>query len=245
MARTQPQNRGDGPEAASEDGGLPPRSHGPLSAKQLEWCRANGVALAYDPAQTGWVAADAPDDLGVGPSLDAASSSGAEADASLRFRAWTPEDVPRFTALLDDPEVWRLLPEPYPDPLTEAQAQDLIGLSNAAAHHVVRAVLVADMPVGQVRLAHEPGTEDGAEAEISYWLGRAHWGRGIGARMVAQFTETCFANRPKLQSIFARVHRENAASARLLEKAGYRSEGAAPDDPDIVVFRRHRKGPAG
>ena len=219
---------------------LPPRSNGPLTAQRIAWCRANGVALAYDPAQIGWVMADAPDDLGVGVADQTAPPIYAGAPESLRFRPWQPDDTPRFTALLDDPEVWRHLPEPYPDPLTDAQAQDLIALSNAAPHHVVRAVTVSDVPVGQVRLAHQPGAQGGAEAEISYWLGRAHWGQGLGKRMVAQFTVQCFDDRPELRSIFARVHRENTASARLLEKAGFRTEGAASDDPDIIVFRRHR-----
>ena len=223
---------------------LPRRSDGPLTAQQLEWCRTNGVALAYDPAQIGWVIADARDDLGIGVADRTAPPAYAGTEGALRFRPWQPEDVPRFTALLDDPEVWRHLPEPYPDPLTQAQAQDLIDLSNAATHHLVRAVELSGTPVGQVRLAHEPGAEGGAEAEISYWLGRAHWGRGLGAIMVARFTEQCFKDRPDLTSIFARVHRENTASARLLEKAGYHAEGAAPDDPDIVVFRRRRAGPA-
>lgn len=224
---------------------LPPRSHGPLTAQQIEWCRANGVELAYDPAQIGWVMADAPDDLGIGVADRTAPPAYSGAMDGLQFRPWQPEDAPRFTALLDDPEVWRHLPEPYPDPLTQAQAQDLIDLSNGAPHHVVRAVAVSDVPVGQVRLAHEPGAQGGAEAEISYWLGRAHWGHGIGASMVERFTAQCFDDQPNLRSIFARVNRENTASARLLEKAGYHAEGAAPDDPDIVVFRRHRAEAAG
>lgn len=232
-----------------------PRSAGPLDAAELAWCRENAIALAYDPAQIGWVVADAADDIDMpqdapAPPRDPASGraerpaddagDAGEAGADLRLRRWRASDVPLFVHLLDDPEVWRYLPEPYPDPLSEALARELIELSNSAAHHEVRAVEIEGETVGQVRLAHDPGDSTQEVAEISYWLGREHWGRGLGKRMVARFTAQCFRDRPGLRAIIARVHSDNPASARALESAGYRREGPAPEDPDIIVFRLTR-----
>ncbi len=218
-----------------------PRSAGPLDAAELAFCRENAIPLAYDPAQIGWVVADATDDVDLlhdAPELPGEDADRRSEPGDLRFRPWNASDAALFVRLLDDPEIWRHLPEPYPDPLSESLARELIELSNSAGHHEVRAVEAGGETVGQVRLTHDPATGRRDEAEISYWLGRSYWGRGIGARMVARFTAQCFRADPQLRAIVARVHRDNPASARILEKAGYRREGPVPDDPDILLFRR-------
>ncbi|MCC5983112.1 MAG: GNAT family N-acetyltransferase [Rhodobacteraceae bacterium] len=160
----------------------------------------------------------------------------------MLMRPWRARDVPRFVRLLDDPEVWKLLPEPYPDPLDEALARELIALSNAGRHHLVRAVVLDGVPVGQVRLSFAPGTSDRSRAEIGYWLGRDHWGRRIGHDMVARFSAQCFAMMPALQTQFARVHGDNLASRRVLEKCGFALEGPCPDHPGFDILTRQRPG---
>lgn len=150
------------------------------------------------------------------------------------------EDATTFRALLDDPEVWLHLPEPYPAPLTVELTHDLVKLAMLTNHHDVRAIEHGGEPVGQIRLAFTPGSADRRVGEISYWLGRRWWGRGIASEAIQHFTALCFAERPDLASIFGRVHRDNAASARALVKAGYREEGPAPDDPAIRIFCRPR-----
>lgn len=59
--------------------------------------------------------------------------------------------------------------------------------------------------------------------EIAYWIGRNHWGQGIGAKAVAEFL-TLFTTRP----IFATVAAHNRASLRILEKAGFGFVGRQP-----------------
>ena len=201
------------------------RSEGPLDGGELALARAQGVALAYDPAQAGWVPATCRDDLA--PPLGA--------PLALAFRPWEEADAPAFRALLDDPEVWRFLPESH-RPLSEDDARALIALS-AAPHHEVRAVLADGRPVGQVRLLRGPE----GEAELSYWLGRGHWGRGLGSALVARAAARAFADHPRLRALTARVHEGNPASARALEKAGFAEEGR---DGPWRWFRLRRPVPA-
>lgn len=200
-----------------------------LDEARLAELRKQGVPLAYDAAQNGWVPLQ----------------PFAAVDDAMTLRPWRAEDAAVFTALLDDPAIWRWLPDPYPDPLTEDLAADLIALSNAAPHHLVRAVEHDGVPVGQVRLAFAPGDTRQAEGEVSYWLGRAHWGAGLGRRMVAQFVAQVLADRAGLQALFARVHRDNSASAKVLQHAGFHAVGPAPDDATILLFRRSRDGQGG
>lgn len=236
------------------------RSAGVLSEAERLRLRALGIALAYDPVQVGWVRLDGVDDLApldtdgdeVGPPRPGRSAAWRGRleglKAAYRLRPWREDDVGTFVALLDDPEVWRHLPETYPAPLTEDLARDLIRLSDASEHHDVFAVEWGGGVIGQVRLAFDVASRDRREGEISYWLGRSHWGRGLGGDLVALFTHESFRRRPDLGTIVARVHEENRASARVLEKASYRRRGKASDDPSIDVHRVSREdygfGPA-
>ncbi|MCL4188779.1 MAG: GNAT family N-acetyltransferase [Rhodobacteraceae bacterium] len=213
------------------------RSAGVLDAEEIAWCRAQGIALAADPVQLGWVVAGCEDDIDE-PGL--ALRPGLPAPAALRLRPWAADDLPAFRALLDDPRVWRFLPERYPDPLTDGMAAELLALANAAPHHEVRAIEADGVPVGQVRLAFAPRGEGPGVAEVSYWLGTAHWGRGLAAAALGRWAQDCLGRHPGIESLIARIHRDNLASARVAGRAGFRAEGPAADDPAIAVWRLSR-----
>lgn len=61
-------------------------------------------------------------------------------------------------------------------------------------------------------------------AEIGYWLGVAHWGRGIMPEAVAAVTAYAHTTLG-LHRVFAKVFDGNARSERVLQKAGYSLEG--------------------
>jgi len=58
------------------------------------------------------------------------------------------------------------------------------------------------------------------DTEITYWIDRAVWGRGIASQALALFLEIV-ATRP----LRARAASDNAGSLRVLEKAGFRVIG--------------------
>jgi RimJ/RimL family protein N-acetyltransferase len=62
-------------------------------------------------------------------------------------------------------------------------------------------------------------------AEVGYWLGVEFWGRGIATAAVRALTRHAFAAHPELRRLWAVPYATNPASARVLEKAGYRLEG--------------------
>jgi GNAT superfamily N-acetyltransferase len=70
--------------------------------------------------------------------------------------------------------------------------------------------------------------EHGAR-EISYWLGRGYWGKGIATQAVAQLVELLH-ERP----LYAGVAEHNVASMRVLEKCGFtRLQESTLDHPPI------------
>ncbi len=52
--------------------------------------------------------------------------------------------------------------------------------------------------------------------EISYWIGKDYWGKGIATRALKKFMEII-----KINPIFARVAFDNVASIRVLKKCGF------------------------
>jgi RimJ/RimL family protein N-acetyltransferase len=234
------ENARDAAHGASSDPAQP-RSQGPLGAAELQRLLRSGTPVAFDPAQGGWVHADAEDDLYLPPAMPQAGTIthgrsaqpvrefGGMAGLPLgdhRLRPWRASEAARLAELLGDAEVWRHLPESFSGALTEEDAAALIALANGGAHHEVLAVEHDGEIIGQVRLEF---AADGREAELSYWFGRAHWGKGHAGRVVPAFVAETRARHAPLDRLTARVHRDNAASARVLARAGFTEEATRGD----------------
>jgi len=59
--------------------------------------------------------------------------------------------------------------------------------------------------------------------QITYWIARTHWGRGIASAALAVF----LAQLP-LRPLYASAARDNLGSLRVLEKCGFTVVGSAP-----------------
>lgn len=77
---------------------------------------------------------------------------------------------------------------------------------------VARAIDVDGRLAGSVvKYDHE------GRGEVSYWLGREWWGRGIATQALAKFLDQVWTERP----VWARVAADNVGSIRVLEKCGF------------------------
>mgnify|MGYP001823167640 CR=1 FL=1 len=198
------------------------RSDGVLTPRQIEMFRASGIPLAYDPLQLGWIPVDCQDDL----APDTGTGS------KLEFRQWKPGDAATLASMLSSEVLWQYLPEEFPGPIDAEAAAELIELGRAD-HHLVLAVTNNGVAIGQVRLLfNDPET-----AEVSYWLGEDYWGKGHASKMVKAFCDQSLRERMDLNRIFARVHKANAASQRVLEKASLRK---VSEDGEWLIFERVR-----
>jgi RimJ/RimL family protein N-acetyltransferase len=69
--------------------------------------------------------------------------------------------------------------------------------------------------------------------EVSYWIGRQYWGKGIATRALTLLLEEL-----KERPLFARVAEDNAGSKRVLEKCGFivsgRDEGYSNARGEVV-----------
>lgn len=114
-----------------------------------------------------------------------------------------------------------------PHPYTRRYAEEWIGIASGGKPETYFAITVDDQVVGGIGIKigdpHRPVIGDHM-GEIGYWLGETFWGRGIVTEAVTALTEWAFAE-VGLVRLYAPVFAHNAASARVLEKAGYEFEG--------------------
>ena len=54
------------------------------------------------------------------------------------------------------------------------------------------------------------------DPELSYWLGKEFWGRGIATQALALFLDVV-----SVRPVYARVAKDNVGSIRVLEKNGF------------------------
>ncbi len=65
--------------------------------------------------------------------------------------------------------------------------------------------------------------ERGRKAKTAFRLSREHWGKGFATEALKRTVEFCFDN-TELRRLWTDVHIDNAASVRVLEKAGFTRE---------------------
>jgi len=77
---------------------------------------------------------------------------------------------------------------------------------------MTRAIVVDGEVTGTIGSWGGPG-----ERELTYWIGRSHWGKGIATCALTAYL-TVDPSRP----LYGRVASDNVASRRVLEKCGFR-----------------------
>lgn len=141
-----------------------------------------------------------------------------------RIRSWRREDAPALSRHADSRRIWRNVRDHFPNPYTLADADLWIErILGAGQPETQFAIEVDGEAAGGVGVFLQ---EDVARrsAEVGYWLGETHCGRGIMTDVVRSFTAYAFGAYDLLR-VYALVFEWNAASCRVLEKSGYTLEG--------------------
>jgi RimJ/RimL family protein N-acetyltransferase len=120
-------------------------------------------------------------------------------------------DLPVFFRQMNDPEALRMAAFTPKDP-ADRDAFEAHWKRIRASDAVLRTVLADGDVVGSTAVYGEPG-----EREVTYWVDRAYWGRGIATAALRALLEEV-PERP----LYARAAADNTGSARVLEKCGFR-----------------------
>ena len=142
----------------------------------------------------------------------------------LSIRPWEADDAPVIVEALSDTGVTDNLRDGLPEPYTEADARDYIAFAQTAGEGAYAFAIVADgETVGSIQLTRQQNIHR-RTAELGYYVVRRRWGSGICTEAVRQICRFAFENTDLLR-VFAEPFAENAASCRVLEKAGFKLEG--------------------
>jgi ribosomal-protein-alanine N-acetyltransferase len=139
----------------------------------------------------------------------------------LSLRTWLRADEPEMIRHVNDPEVVRgtaSLPHPY----SAADFAAFFARTESAQGHWHLAIDLDGAAIGGIGFHPRTGIER-FTAEVGYWLGRTHWGRGYATEALRAVAERAFAT-TETQRLEGRVFAWNEASGRVLEKAGFTRE---------------------
>ena len=145
--------------------------------------------------------------------------------AEIALRGWTAADVPALAAIMNNERMQGNLRDGIPFPYTETDAVAFLQMiwDAVPGARYDFAITYDGEVVGNICAIPKDNVYR-LTAEIGYCLAEAYWGRGIMVEAVRQVCAYMFA-RTEIIRISAEVFAPNAASCRVLEKAGFQLEG--------------------
>jgi RimJ/RimL family protein N-acetyltransferase len=141
--------------------------------------------------------------------------------SDIRLRDVEPSDIEIFYNQQLDPEATAMAAFPARDRQSHVAHWNKILKDDSC---ITRTIVAAGQVAGNIG----SWIQD-EQREIGYWIGKAHWGRGVATSALEQFLEIV-DERP----LYAWVVRHNSGSIRVLEKCGFLLDR---DESDHVVFK--------
>lgn len=139
------------------------------------------------------------------------------------LRRLRPGDAASLARHADNRKIWLNLRDLFPHPYKLADAESFIARAAVEDPLVTFGIDVSGEAVGCIGL--RLGTDvERYSAEVGYWLGEEYWRRGITTGALRVITAYAFEELG-LVRVFAVPFAHNAASAVVLERAGYQLEG--------------------
>ena len=138
---------------------------------------------------------------------------------SCDVRSWRTSDAESLVEYADNRKIWMNLRDAFPHPYTVKDAREYIRAVRQRMPETSFAIVVNDEAVGSVGYVLRQDVER-VSAEIGYWLAEPFWGRGITSDALSAVTAYAVETH-QLTRVFAVPFAWNAASCRVLEKAGY------------------------
>ena len=151
----------------------------------------------------------------------------------LRLRPLRADDAAALHRLVNDWEVAKTLarvPFPYPRELADEWiASTRVQIAAGTAWHlaVTRVEDGAEALLGCVGLTLD--AKNPREAELGYWIGRRHWGQGLGPEAAGRLAHWALANL-EIDRLVASALVDNERSAAVLRRIGFKEGGAGSQE---------------
>lgn len=168
----------------------------------------------------------------------------------IQIRPWRLSDAADLARAVSNPKILRNLRDGLPYPYTEEDGRAFISamLSAEGSDTFAFAVTAEGKAVGSIGAFRQQNIHR-RTAELGYYLAEEYWGRGVMTQAVKLLCDHVFSHSDILR-IYAEPFAHNAASRRVLEKAGFTMEGilrynAVKDGRvlDMAMYSRLRDDP--
>ena len=134
----------------------------------------------------------------------------------LFLRNVVNDDLPIFFEHQLDPEANHMAAFTAKDPTNQEAFMAHWHSILAEETNIVQTILCNGQVAGSVSSYLDEG-----KPEVTYWLGKEYWGKGIATWALREF----LANHNPTRPIYARVAKDNLGSRRVLEKCGFQIIG--------------------
>jgi [ribosomal protein S5]-alanine N-acetyltransferase len=138
------------------------------------------------------------------------------------LRPWNPGDKAALVRHANNRNVWRNLTDMFPHPYTDADAEAWFVRAGQVGPGVQLAIELAGEAIGGTGII-AGGDVYRLTGQFGYWLGEAHWGKGIATAAGRALVAHAFAHTDFVR-LEAAVFAWNPASMRVLEKIGFQRE---------------------
>jgi RimJ/RimL family protein N-acetyltransferase len=134
----------------------------------------------------------------------------------LLLRQVVNDDLPIFFAYQLDQEANHMAAFTARDPTNQEAFMAHWHRILAEETNIIQTILCNGQVAGSVSSYRDEG-----KPEVTYWLGREYWGKGIATWALKEF----LAHHNPARPIYARVAKDNLGSCRVLEKCGFKVIG--------------------
>lgn len=144
---------------------------------------------------------------------------------TCRIRKWKLSDATDLSAAISNKRVQQNLRDGLPYPYTEQDGIDYISAMLSADENetFAFAITVGSKVIGSISVFRQENIHK-LTAELGYYIAEEYWGKGIMTEAVKKICEYVFSESDIIR-IYAEPFANNAASCRVLEKAGFQYEG--------------------
>jgi len=139
--------------------------------------------------------------------------------ATCEVRSWRAADADALVKYANNKRIWQNLRDRFPHPYTPRSAAEFLRSVVNVEPETAFAIDVGGEAVGGIGFVPHVDV-DRQSAEIGYWLAEPFWGRGIVTDALKAVTQFAI-DHADVTRIYAVPFASNAASCRVLEKAGY------------------------
>jgi RimJ/RimL family protein N-acetyltransferase len=142
-------------------------------------------------------------------------------DAAIELRETVDADLPTLFEHQADPEASAMaaFPSRTWDAYLEHEAKIRVTPAN-----LTRTIVADGEVVGSIG-----SWQAGGEREVGYWIGRAHWGKGVATAALRAFLEV-----DRTRPLSAHVVEHNVGSRRVLEKCGFVADHEERGDDGVL-----------